>query len=208
MALRQVQGEPGILVDDVTGARYKIGDEQPRVLFDTVVVTTGLQTANAEYLFFQNTANKKGQYNNMGNQKRIPAGRFFELHRVGVHVHCTVDGNTEVTAADMKKCIDNGYIEFFVNSIEIAKGPLIHYPSGYGASGLDGDVGVLNNGVPSQAAQTGLIEPTIITDQVDLNGKLVFFDATWNGSSQLPNFGTRLYVSLELTGVLFTAATI
>ena len=98
--------------------------------------------------------------------------------------------------------------EALSNSIEIAKGPVIHYPSGYGASGLDGDVGVLNNGVPSQAAQTGLIEPTIITDQVDLNGKLVFFDATWNASSQLPNFGSRLYVSIELTGVLFTAATI
>lgn len=207
MSLRQVQGQPGIMEDE-RGQRYQIGDEQPRVLFDTIVVTTGLQTANAEYLFFQNVANKKGQHNNMGNQKRIPAGRFFELHRVGINVHPTVDGNTEVTAADMKKCIDTAYFEFLVNSIEIAKGPVIHYPSGYGASGLDGDVGVLNNGVPSQAAQTGLIEPTIITDQVDLNGKLVFFDATWNASSQLPNFGSRLYVSIELTGVLFTAATI
>lgn len=207
MSLRQVQGQPGIMEDD-RGQRYQIGDEQPRVLFDTVVVTTGLQTANAEYLFFQNTANKKGQHTNMGNQKRIPSGRFFELHRVGINVHPTVDGNTEVTAADMKKCIDTAFFEFTVNSIEIAKGPVIHYPSGYGASGLDGDVGVLNNGVPSQAAQTGLIEPTIITDQVDLNGKLVFFDATWNASSQLPNFGSRLYVSIELTGVLFTAATI
>jgi hypothetical protein len=207
MAMRQDPGNPGVMSSD-DGQRYKIVDAQPRVLFDTIVVTTGLQVANAEYLFFQNVANKKGHHNNMGNQKRIPAGRFFELHRVGIHVHPTVDGNTEVTAADMKKAIDTSYFEFFINSIEIAKGPSIHYPSGYGASGLDGDVGVLNNGVPSQAAQTGLAEPTIITDQVDLNGKLVFFDATWNVNSQLPNFGSRIYVSLELPGVLFTAATI
>ena len=207
MSLVQVQGAPGIMEDE-QGKRYRIVDAQPRVLFDTVVVTTGLQTANAEYLFFQNTANKKGQHTNMGNQKRIPAGRFFELHRVGINVHPTVDGNTEVTAADMKKAIDTAYFEFQVNSIEIAKGPVIHYPSGYGASGLDGDTGVLNNGVPSQAAQTGLSAPTIIPDQVALNGKIVFFDATWNASSQLPNFGSRLYISLELSGVLFTAATI
>ncbi|MFA6168425.1 MAG: hypothetical protein WC700_17510 [Gemmatimonadaceae bacterium] len=207
MAMRQDPGNPGVMLSD-DGQRYKIVDAQPRVLVDTALVTTGLQTANAEYLWFQNTANKKAQHSNFGNARRIPAGRFFELHRVGIYVAPVVDGNTEVTAADMKKAIHTAAFEFFVNSIEVAKGPIRHYPSGYGSSGLDGDVGVLNNGVPSQAAQTGLVEPLIITDQVDLTGKVQFFDATWNANSQLPNFGSRLEICIELTGILFTAATI
>ena len=210
MAIRQSQGEPGVLVDSDSGKRYQVGDSQPRVLFDTVVITTGLQVANTEYLFFQNTANKKGQHTNMGNQKRIPAGRFFELHRVGVRIWQIADGSTQVVDDDLLRVIDNFYVEFYVNTIEVARGPVVHYPSGYGSSGnaFAGGSGLVNNGMPNQAAQTGLIEPTIITDQVDLNGKLVIFDATWNTNAVMPTILSRVYASLELTGVLFTAATI
>jgi len=89
-------------------------------------------------------------------------------------------GNTNPTPTDLKKIADNGYVKFQVNRKDVAEGPMIMFPSGYGVYGstTENAAGIVSNGVPSVAAAPKLKREQYITSDHDLDAVLKFYDCT------------------------------
>lgn len=207
--LKPLPGQPGAVMDDATGKKFRVSNEQRKVLYDTETQAAGAITANTEIRFFDDLANKKKLDNNTQNQRRIPAGTVFEMERVGLRVSaCT--GSLVATGSDIKKTLECGYLRFEVNSILVTDGPGVHYPAGFGVTGSTVEAGaaVVTNGVAGATAHLPLVSPITLNDQYDLNPTYTFHDRLWDANIVMPTLDQRVEMRFEMYGRLFSAATL
>src|SRR5690606_38865953 len=99
------------------------------------------------------------------------------LDRIGIQIPMSY-GNVLVAPEDIKRVAENGYLVFRINRKDVAEGPLLKFPSGYGLSGMtnaDND-GVLSIGVPSTAAAAKLVREQSLTSDHEVEGIVQFYD--------------------------------
>jgi hypothetical protein len=190
--------------------KFRIGTAQKQVMYDEVLIASGAVTANASFPFFANLTGKNELSTNVLTQRRIPAGTIFEMMRVSLRL-VTTYGNTLSLGADIKKILENCSLTFLVNSVQIAQGPALQFPTGYGIYGQTVEMGqsVLSNGLPSESAPAGMLSPVIINDQYDMKPTVTFNTRVlWDASYVMPTLTNSSYLDFELLGTQFTAATL
>lgn len=208
-----VPGNPGVVqATDAMGkpVAFRVGTAQKQVEYDTNLIPAGAMAANRPFNFFESLTGKNALTTNILTQRRIPAGTIFEMQRVSLRV-VTTYGNTLSLGADIKKILENCSLLFLVNSVQIAQGPALQFPTGYGIYGQTVEMGqsVVSNGLPSEGAPLGMLSPVIINDQYDMKPTITFNDQVqWDASYVMITLVNSSYVQFELLGTQFVAATL
>lgn len=214
MALRPIKGEPGKFLDTVSGEVLDISDYREDDKYDTVVVPAGPVATNSIFRFFSEQIGQKRLIDtNIKQIRQLSAGEEMIVDRVGLSVSLAF-GNLTPTPADVKKVAENAFIRFMVNTITLAEGPVLKFPTGYGLAGQTQEAGqgVLSIGVASTASAAKLLKTQLLTSQHQFEGEMTFFDRTWATADvpladQTPVLQNPVAVKAYWHGLLKTAST-
>lgn len=217
MALRPIKGEPGKFLDTVSGEVLDISDYREDDKYDTVAIAAGAVTANTQLLFFaEDLGTKQLIDTNIQQIRQLSRGEEMIVDRVGVTVPLA-NGDILPTPADIKKIIENAYIEFTVNRLTLIEGPLVKFPSGYGIYGstVETGQGVLSIGTPSTAAASKLLKTQLLTSEHQFQALMTFFQRNWAGfvaafptaADRMPTLENAATVKAWLHGLLKVAST-
>lgn len=222
MSLAPIKGRPGMFFDTVTQQVVNISEWREDDKWDTTGHGVGNVALNHTLTFFRDITNKELLDTNFKKQRQIPEGEEMRLERIGVHIPLAF-GNTVIAPASVKKMAENGYLSYQHNSKDVAEGPLVKFPSGYGLQGqtVETDAGVLGVGTPATAAAAKLAREQFITPRTDIDGVITYHKRTWaitgtltNGlasgaGTETPNLATGEIISIRLYlhGLIRSAAT-
>jgi hypothetical protein len=215
MALRPIKGEPGKFLDTVSGEVLDISDYREDDKYDTVIIPAGAIQPNAIFRFFSEAIGQKRLIDtNIKQIRQLSAGEEMIVDRVGVSIGLAV-GNLLPTPSDVKKIAENAFVRFTVNTITLAEGPVLKFPSGYGLAGQtqETDQGVLSIGVASTASAAKLLKTQLLTSQHQFEGEMQFYDRDWMAAAiplaadRLPVFEVPTPVKAYWHGLLKTAST-
>lgn len=207
-SLIPVKGKPGQFFNKLTGGVIDIVEWREDDKYDTVDFAAALQTAGATSNFFRDLTNKNLIDSNFTTPRRLPAGEEMIIDRCWAYIPAAV-GNVTPTPSDIKKMGDNAYIKFQINRKDVAEGPLVKFPSGYGFAGnsVENNQGVVSVGVPSTAAAAKLVREQYITHDHDVDCTLQFLARTWDGDVVQPTFSAIMHVKAGFHGLVRAAAT-
>ncbi len=175
-----VKGEPGVFFNKLTGKKIHIVDWREDDKYDTVFLPPGPIQPGTSLYFFRDLQGKNLIDTNFSAPRKLPAGEEMILNRIGVQIPLAI-GNVLMTPGDIKKVAENGYLAFRINRKDVAEGPLLRFPSGYGLSGstnVDND-GTLSIGVPSTAAAAKLARDQYVNSDHDMDGVVTYYDRAW-----------------------------
>lgn len=214
MALRPIKGEPGKFLDTVSGEVLDISDYREDDKYDTVIVPAGAVATNSIFRFFSEQIGQKRLIDtNIKQIRQLSAGEEMIVDRVGLSVSLAF-GNLTPTPSDVKKVAENAFIRFMVNTITLAEGPVLKFPTGYGLAGQTQEAGqgVLSIGVASTASAAKLLKTQLLTSQHQFEGEMTFFDRTWASNDvpaadQTPVLENPVAVKAYWHGLLKTAST-
>ncbi|MFH1690394.1 MAG: hypothetical protein ABIE42_09185 [Candidatus Eisenbacteria bacterium] len=220
MALVAIKGEPGMFWDSVTQQKINISEWREDDKWDTTMLVNGAVALNHTLNFFRDLTNKEILDTNFATPRKIPEGEEMRLERIGVHIP-TALGNTVPPPADIKKVAENGYLMFQLNRKDVAEGPLVKFPSGYGLAGntVETDAGIVTIGTPATAAAAKLAREQLITPRSDCDGVITYHKRTWASTDvvaaglsaaaggQTPTLAGDVMVRLYLHGLIRSAAT-
>jgi len=212
-SLVPVKGQPGVFFNRLTGKKIHIVDWREDDKYDTIYLPPGPISPGTAKSFFRDLEGKELIDTNFSTPRRLPAGEEMILDRIGIQIPMSF-GNVLVPPEDIKRVAENGYLVFKINRKDVAEGPLLKFPSGYGLSGmtnLEND-GVLSVGVPSTAAAAKLVREQSLTSDHEVEGVVQFFDRHWLSRGPINGFGppalkTGVIVRLLLHGLIKAAAT-
>lgn len=205
MAVFEIEGKPGEFFDDETGRTFSIKDLREDIKYDTISMAAGAVAANAEFDFFDNVPNGKRRIDtNFSTPHRLSAGEEMVIERVGVYVRQAF-GDFLPPPSDFKRVVDCGFINYEINQLLLAEGPLFRFQSGFGFAGNTNEAGqgVIALGVPSTAAAWRLILKQYIHHLHDINSRLTFFTRAWNALQNIPAVPTadRMPTLTTATGI-------
>lgn len=214
MALRPIKGEPGKFLDTVSGEVLDISDYREDDKYDTIKIASGPVQPNANFTFFaENLGAKELIDTNIQQIRQLSQGEEMIVDRVGMTVPLAT-GNVLPTPADIKKVVENAFVEFTVNRLTLIEGPVVKFPSGYGLYGstVETGQGVLSIGVPSTASASKLLKTQLLTSQHQFQAKMVFYQRNWLAPEfapavQLPTLENPVTVKAWLHGLLKVAST-
>lgn len=214
MALRPIKGEPGKFLDTVSGEVLDISDYREDDKYDTIKIASGAVQPNANFTFFaENLGAKELIDTNIQQIRQLSQGEEMIVDRVGMTVPLAT-GNVLPTPADIKKVVENAFVEFTVNRLTLIEGPVVKFPSGYGLYGstVETGQGVLSIGVPSTASASKLLKTQLLTSQHQFQAKMVFYQRNWLAPEfapavQLPTLENPVTVKAWLHGLLKVAST-
>ena len=201
-----LQPNPILVTPD--GKRYQTGEYHRARIYDTIVIPAG--AVATDVLKFFNPANKSPLDTNINSQAKIPAGQVLMITRVGIDV-LPVRGNTQISGSDWKKVMNAFFLDFKVNKIEVALGPLPHFPPGWGLSGFTQEAGqsVVSNGVANDSAPVGLISGVTIDNNYEMLASVQApLRTPWDVGVARPVLDNALYLQLTVEGMQFQAALI
>ena len=212
MALRPIKGEPGKFLDTVSGEILDISDYREDDKWDTVYAPAGAVTAGSEFIFFRDIQNKRDIDTNFTQVSRLSAGEEVIVDRVGFTVR-NATGNLLPTPSDIKKVVENGFLDVRVNRLLLLQGPALKFPSGYGLSGntVETGQGIVSVGVPSTAAAARLLKTQLLTSSHEVSATLTFQPRPWavaaglNAQDALPTFATDMFFTVWLHGMIKAA---
>ena len=178
----------------------RITDWRQDLIYDMEVLPVAI-AAGQQFVFFRNLAiagvPKTRLETNMVTPSQLPSG-----HRAIVYgIHFLPRPNSDIR--DTQAVIANGYLEFVTGDTKREKmGPLWHFPSPYGITGhtaIDGagaytEIGHINNGVPSEAAQGKMAIPIDLTNEMTFQANLVFFNSVALGAVLNAYIYLRAYI--------------
>jgi len=198
-----IKGEPGKYFIPALKKKIAIIDYREGDLYDTVLIPSGAIAAGATYHFFRDLEGKNLQDTNFTTPRRIEAGTEMIITRLGIVLHSTT-GNTIIPLADAKKVLENGYLTFKINKMDVDEGFLMRFQSGYGLAGstVETNQSIFSNGVPSAAAAPTLLVPQEITVNHDLQAQIEFFDAPWISGFTMPTLSQAVKVKFILHGYI------
>lgn len=207
-SLIPVKGKPGLFLNKLTNQMVNIVEWREDDKYDTVTIPAGLIAAGTFFNFFRDLQNKNMIDTNLTTARRLPAGEEMIIDRLWTYIPEST-GNTNPTPTDVKKIGDNGYVKFQINRKDVAEGPLIKFPSGYGFAGntVEAGQGVITVGVPSTAAAAKLVREQYITHEHDLDAVLTFFGRGWDATIAMPTTLVTLHVKAGVHGLVRAAAT-
>ena len=214
MALRPIKGEPGKFLDTVSGEVLDISDYREDDKYDTVIIGDGAVPTNSIFRFFSEQIGQKRLIDtNIKQIRQLSAGEEMIVDRVGLSISLAF-GNTLPNPSDVKKVAENAFVRFMVNTITLAEGPLLKFPTGYGLAGQtqEASQGVLSIGVASTASASKLLKTQLLTSQHQFEGEMTFFDRTWatdvvDAEDQIPVLANPVAVKAYWHGLLKTAST-
>jgi hypothetical protein len=214
MALRPIKGEPGKFLDTVSGEVLDISDYREDDKYDTVIIDNGAVPTNSIFRFFSEQIGQKRLIDtNIKQIRQLSAGEEMIVDRVGLSISLAF-GNTLPNPSDVKKVAENAFVRFMVNTITLAEGPLLKFPTGYGLAGQtqEAGLGVLSIGVASTASASKLLKTQLLTSQHQFEGEMTFFDRTWATDAvpvndQTPVLANPVAVKAYWHGLLKTAST-
>lgn len=207
MALQRTK-EPGVFFDDVLNKTIKIVEWRVDDRYDTIVTASGAVTAGTQKKFFNDLTNKDKIDANFPTTLRVcGAGEEMIIERIGIYVPQAL-GNTLIPPQDIKKATDNLHVLLKINRDDVAEGPALRFPSGYGLIGstTENNSGVVTNGVASPSAVGRLARPHEVGMHTEVAGLATWFDHVWDATN-LPTFVGKVYHRLHLSGLLKVAAT-
>lgn len=201
-------GNPGV-VRTPDGQKYLVQEGHKQVVYDEIVQAAGQIAAGTFQMFFNNQTQKSLLSTNINNGSKLPSGTVLEVERVGVAI-LGVYGNTLLLGSDFRKIAESASLDFKINKIEMAQGPITHFPGGYGVFGHtnESNASVLTIGTPVEAGLDGVVNPYALDDRFDILPKLTFDTRGWDGSAVRPTTIGRAYLRFELVGVFYIAATL
>lgn len=207
-SLIPVKGKPGQFYNKLTGSVIDIVEWREDDKYDTVDYQSGAQTAGSTKNFFRDLTNKNLIDTNFTTPRRLPAGEEMIIDRCWGYVPSAV-GNVTPTPADLKKMGDNFYLKFQINRKDVAEGPLVRFPSGYGFAGnsVENGQGIVSLGVPSTAAAAKLVREQYITSDHDVDAVLQLFSRDWDADVVVPTFSAIMHVKVGFHGLVRAAAT-
>lgn len=209
-SLVPVKGKPGKFYNKLTKTEIDIVEWREDDKYDTVTLPAGLVATGLFRNFFRDIQGKNLIDTNFTTQRRLPAGEEMIIDRVWAYVPMS-NGATNPVPADIKRVGDNSYIKFQINRKDVAEGPLVKFPSGYGFAGntVEAGAGVITLGVPSTAAAAKLVREQYITHEHDVDAVLTFFDRLWDTVSVpgMPTLVSFMHVKAGFHGLVRAAAT-
>ena len=220
MGLVKIQGRPGLFKDTTTGEVMKVAKWREDDKYDTTALVNGNVAVSHELVFFRDIEKKFKLDTNLPRSRQISEGEIMALERIGIQIPLAF-GNTLPAPADVKKIAENGYLVCKLSGTDVAEGPGVRFPSGYGLSGstVETDQGVLGIGTPATAAVARLSREHEITPRTELDASYTFHKRTWATSPTLaaglvvgagtetPNLSVDCAVRLYFHGRVEAAAT-
>ena len=206
--MQRVKDKPGQFFIPSLGKYINIVEWRVGDRYDTAVTASGAITAGTQKTFFRDLTNKDLNDANFPQPKRIlGTGEEMVLERVGVYFPLAV-GNTQVVPPDIKKAADGSYVELKVNRDQVAAGPAVHFPSGYGLAGqtTDNAQGIVTNGIASSAAAQKLAREQELTPNSEVDGVLTYFDHLWD-TTNMATLAGKVWTRVVLHGLIKEAAT-
>jgi hypothetical protein len=212
MALRPIKGEPGKFLDTVSGDVLDISDYREDDKWDTIFAPAGAVVAGTEFIFFRDIQQKRNIDTNFTQVSRLSAGEEVIVDRVGFTVR-NATGNLLPTPSDIKKVVENGFLDVRVNRLLLLQGPAIKFPSGYGLSGntVETGQGIVSVGVPSTAAAARLLKTQLLTSAHEVEATITFQPRPWAVAAGLaqgdsmPTFDTAMFFTVWLHGMIKAA---
>lgn len=212
MALRPIKGEPGKFLDTVSGEVLDISDYREDDKYDSVFIPAGAIAAGTQFIFFRDIQNKREIDTNFTQVSRLSAGEEVIVDRVGFTVR-NATGNLLPTPSDIKKVVENGFLDIRVNRLLLLQGPAIKFPSGYGLAGntVETGQGIVSIGVPSTAAAARLLKTQLLTNAHEVEAILTFHPRPWAvtaglaAGSEMPTFDTDMVGTTWLHGMIKAA---
>lgn len=211
--LTPLDGDPGVVVTP-DGKKYRLGSSQKQPLYDEVLLPAGAMPANEPFPFFAATTSTKSKNalsTNLRSQSKIPSGTIYRMEGCGLRVVETW-GNLPTIGSDVKKILANNSLDFKINSIQIALGPAVFWPPGYGLTGQTQESGqsVIANGFPSETSIAGMLSPIVINDQYELIPIATFGSRPWDTTAGLLmiNLAQPCYYMFNTIGTQFVAGTL
>lgn len=207
-SLVPVKGQPGKFFNKLTGAVVDIVEWREDDKYDTVTIPAGAIAAGTTRNFFRDLQNKATIDCNFTTQRKLPAGEEMIIDRIWCYVPMAA-GNTLVSPADIKRVAENGYVRFQINRKDVAEGPVVKFPAGYGLAGntVETDQGIVSIGVPSTAAAAKLVREQLVTEKHDLDAVLFYDARTWDGTIAMPTLTSTVHVKAGFHGLVRSAAT-
>ena len=174
--------------------------------YDSISIPASTALSGVNYVFFRDLTNKEDQDSNINSPRRIDAGHQMIVTRLGFYIH-QVTGNTACAVQDIKKILDNGFLEFEVNNTIVDEAPVLKYQSGWGYTGNSGGSTTaadyyLVNGVPSQSAAPNLLVPQEISQDHDVYATLRFLGAAWFSGFAGAQLTTRVRCKFIIHGYI------
>ena len=199
---------PNPILTTPDGKRYQTGEYHFARVYDTIVIPAGAIATNQIKLF--QPQGKSPLDTNVNTAAKIPSGQVLAIERVGVRV---LDSRADVLTlgSDIKKILTAFYLDLKVNKIEIALGPLVHFPPGIGVDGQTQEAGmsVVHNGVINDSAPMGLRNPVVIDNTYELIGFIAApLRDTWDTGVTRPALDAACYLEVSVQGMQFQAALI
>jgi len=176
--------------------------------YDTVNLDSGAITAGNSLNLFRDLTDKEKIDTNFDTQRRISKGEEMLVKRIGADIP-NAYGNSLLRGADIKKVLYGGFLNVKINKIDVAEGPLVMFPCGYGAVGntTENNASIVSNGVASTASQRQLEKIHEITSEHDISGTVTFYDHLWDTTTNMPTLDQRVHIRVMLGGLIRRAAT-
>jgi hypothetical protein len=206
-SLVPVKGKPGVFLNKLTGTIVNIVEWREDDKYDTAEIVAGAIAAGTTFNFFQNLNQKSLIDTNLTTPSRLSGGEEMIVDRVWAYLPMGV-GNALPPPADLKKIVDDGYMKFTINRLDLCEGFLAKFPSGYGLSGntVETGQGIVSLGVPSTAAAAKLVREQELNSNHDLAAVLTFFPRTW-ATAIAPTTTVMVHVKAGFHGLVRAAAT-
>ena len=207
MGVVAVRKRPGLYFNTDTKKYFSIVEYYDGEKYDTVAQASGAISSGAILNLFRDLANKDKNDSNFDTARRISKGEEMLVKRIGSECQSAF-GNTLTVPADARKVLWGAYLNVKINKIEVAEGPLVMFPSGYGVYGstTENNTGVVSNGIPSTASQRPLEKIHEITSEHDISGTVTFFDHSWDAAN-MPTLAGKVHIRVSLGGLIRRAAT-